>query len=152
MGCRWHTLSSDGDVEDGCGRTGHRETGGSFADRIFFVKYSLSFLQHWYTTYPPPQKDTTTTGSSVVSPSSVGGDTDITGENTSGVTDSNFPHMSPRKVVVFNYYTLLSDDLISSGPNSGQYTDTFKCNIKDEAYKQNRLFQPYRGLGHRYVN
>ena len=46
---------------------GNRETGGSSADRIFFMKYPLSFLQHWYTTYPPPQQDTTTTGSSVVS-------------------------------------------------------------------------------------
>jgi hypothetical protein len=41
--------------------------------------------------------------------------------------------MPPRKAVtvVFNYYTLVSDDLISSVPNSGQYTTTFKCNIKD---------------------
>ena len=84
--------------------------------------------------------------------SSVGGDTDMTGESTSGVTDSNFPHMTPRKTVVLNYYTLVSDDLISSDPNSGQYTTTFKCNIKDESYKQNRLFQPYRGLGRRCVN
>jgi hypothetical protein len=52
-----------------------------------------------------------------------------------GGPDSNFPHMSPRKVVVFNYYTLVSDDLISSVPNSGQYTDTFKYNIKDETGK-----------------
>ncbi len=74
---------------------GSRETGGSSADRIFFMKYPLPFLQHWYTTYPPPQQDTTTTGSSVVSPSSVGGDTDMAGERTPGVTDSNFPHM-PR--------------------------------------------------------
>jgi hypothetical protein len=43
--------------------------------------------------------------------------------------------MPPRKAVVFNYYTLVSDDLISSGPNSGQYTVTFKCNIKDETGK-----------------
>jgi hypothetical protein len=64
---------------------GSRETGGSAADRIFFMKYPMSFLQHWYTTYPPPQQDTTTTGTSVVSPSSVGVDADMTGENTSGV-------------------------------------------------------------------
>ncbi len=59
----------------------------------------------------------------------------MAGGRTSGVTDSNFPHMSPRKTVVFNYYTLVSDDLINSGPNSGQYTVTFKCNIKDETGK-----------------
>jgi hypothetical protein len=119
-----------------------------------------------------------TTGSSVVSPSSLGVDSDMSGEITSGVTDSNFPHKPPRKTVVFNYYTLVSDDLISSGPNSGHYKSTFKYNIKDESgkdnptfkdimnkyyemwnvvpweesYKQNRLFQPYRGLGHRFVN
>jgi hypothetical protein len=114
---------------------GSSETAGSAADRIFFMKYPLPFLQHWYATYPPPHQDTTTTGSSVVSPSSVGGDTGMAGERTSGVTDSKFPHMPPRKAVVFNYYTLVSDDLISSGPNSGQYTATFKCNIKDETGK-----------------
>ena len=98
--------------EMGVDGQGSRETGGSSADRIFFMKYPLPFLQHWYATYPPPQQDTTTTGSSVVSPSSVGGDTDMAGERTPGVTDSNFPHMPPRKAVVFNYYTLVSDDLI----------------------------------------
>ena len=121
--------------EMGVDGQGSRETGGSAADRIFFMKYPLPFLQHWYATYPPPHQDTTTTGSSVVSPSSVGGDTGMAGERTSGVTDSKFPHMPPRKAVVFNYYTLVSDDLISSGPNSGQYTATFKCNIKDETGK-----------------
>ncbi len=76
--------------EMGVDRQGNRETGGSATDRIFFMKYPLPFLQHWYVPYPPPQQDTTTTGSSVVSPSSVGGDTDMAGESTSGVTDSNF--------------------------------------------------------------
>jgi hypothetical protein len=57
-------------------------------------------------------QDTKTTGTSVVFPSSVGVDVDMSGEITSGVTDSNFPHMPPRKTVVFNYYTLVSDDLI----------------------------------------
>jgi hypothetical protein len=57
--------------EMGVDGQGSRETGGSSADRIFFMKYPLPFLQHWYATYPPPQQDTTTTGSSVVSPSSV---------------------------------------------------------------------------------
>ena len=94
--------------EMGVDGQGSRETGGSSADRIFFMKYPLPFLQHWYATYPPPQQDTTTTGSSVVSPSSVGGDTDMAGERTPGVTDSNFPHISPRKDVVFNYYSLVS--------------------------------------------
>jgi hypothetical protein len=47
----------------------------------------------------------------------------MAGESTSGVTDSNFPHMPPRKDVVFNYYTLVSDDLINSGPNSGHHTN-----------------------------
>ena len=68
--------------EMGVDGQGSRETGGSSADRIFFMKYPLPFLQHWYATYPPPQQDTTTTGSSVVSPSSVGGDTDMVGERT----------------------------------------------------------------------
>ncbi len=99
--------------EMGVDGQGSRETGGSAADRIFFMKYPLPFLQHWYATYPPPHQDTTTTGSSVVSPSSVGGDTDMVCERTSGMTAS-----------------------------------TFKCNIK----KQNRLFQPYRGIGRRWVN
>jgi hypothetical protein len=31
----------------------------------------------------------------------------MAGERTPGVTDSNFPHMPPRKAVVFNYYTLV---------------------------------------------
>jgi len=39
---------------------------------------------------------TTTTGSSVVSPSSAGVDVDMTGDRTSVLTDSNFPHMPPR--------------------------------------------------------
>ena len=105
------------------------------------MKYPMTFLQHWYTTYPPPQQDTTTTGSSVVSPSSAGvdvdmtGDRDMTGDSTSALTDSNFPHIPPRKPVVFNYYALVSDDLITSVPHSGQYTVTFKCNIEDEVGK-----------------
>jgi hypothetical protein len=86
----------------------NREIGGSTDDRIFFMMYPMSFLQHWYATYPPPQQDTTTTGSSVVSPSSVDVDVDMTGDNTSALTDSNFPHMTPRKTVVFSYYTVVS--------------------------------------------
>ncbi len=114
--------------EMGVDGQGIRETGGSAADLIFFIKYPLPFLQHWYATYPPPYQDTTTTGSSVVSPSSVSGDTDMEGGRTSGVTDSNFPNMPPRKDVVFNYYTLVSDDLIRSlicwwGHRHGRWKD-----------------------------
>jgi hypothetical protein len=114
---------------------GIRETGGSTTDRIFFMKHPMPFLQHWYVTYPPTQQDTTTTGSSVVSPSSVDVVVDMTGDNTSVLTDSNFPHMSPRKTVVFNYCTVVSDDLITSDPHSGQYTDTFKYTIEEKAGK-----------------
>jgi hypothetical protein len=53
------------------------------------------------------------------------------------------------KAVVFNYYTVVSDDLITSGPHSGQYTDTFKCTIEDKAGK---VCGTERGLGHRCVN
>jgi hypothetical protein len=128
-----------------------RKTGESTADRIFFMKYPMSFLQHWYATYPPPQQHTTTTGASVVSPSSADVDVDMTGDSTSALTDSNFSHMPPRKDVVFNYYTVtvVSDDLITSDPHSGQYTNTFKCNIEDEAGK---VCGAERGLGHRCVN
>ena len=59
----------------------------------------------------------------------------MTGDSTSTLTDSNFPHMFPRKDVVFNYYTVVSDDLITSGPHSGQYTDTFKYTIEDKSGK-----------------
>ena len=45
--------------EMGVDGQGNRETGGSSADRIFFMKYPLPSLQHWYATYPPPQQDTT---------------------------------------------------------------------------------------------
>ena len=82
---------------------GSREIGGSVADRIFSMKYPMPFLQHWYTTYSPLQQDTTTNGSSVVSPSSAGADVDMTGVNTSTLTDSNFPQIPPRKTVVFNH-------------------------------------------------
>jgi hypothetical protein len=33
--------------EMGVDGQGSRETGGSSADRIFFMKYPMSFLQHW---------------------------------------------------------------------------------------------------------
>jgi hypothetical protein len=31
----------------------------------------------------------------------------MTGDITSALTDSNFPHVPPKKTVVFNYYTVL---------------------------------------------
>jgi hypothetical protein len=61
--------------EMGVDGQGSRETGESDSNRIFFMKYPMPFLQHWYATFSPLQQDTTTTGSSVVSPSSVGVDT-----------------------------------------------------------------------------
>jgi hypothetical protein len=54
----------------------------------------------------------------------------MAGESRSGDTRSKFPHLPPIKAVVFNYWTLVSDDLIAHGRNSGQYTATFKCNIE----------------------
>jgi hypothetical protein len=72
LGSYWTgRMSTEEELQEmGVDGQGSRETGGSSADRIFFMKYPLPFLQHWYATYPPPQQDTTTTGSSVVSPSS----------------------------------------------------------------------------------
>jgi hypothetical protein len=90
----------------------------------------MSFLQHWYGTFPPSQQDTTTTGTLDVSPPSVVVHTDVVGERISGGTQSKFPHLPPTKVVVFKYWTLVSDDLIPHDRNSGQYTSTFKCNIE----------------------
>jgi hypothetical protein len=104
---------------------GNRETRGSTSDRIFFIKYPMPFLQHWYGTFPPAQQDTTTTGTSDVSPPSVGVHADTAGERRSGGTQSKFPHLPPSKDVVFKYWTLVSDDLIPHGRNSGQYTATF---------------------------
>ena len=124
------TPSQAMDLEEmGVDGQGSRETGGSAADRIFFMKYPMTFLQHWYTTYPPPQQDTTTTGSSVVSPSSAGvdvdmtGDRDMTGDSTSALTDSNFPHIPPRKPslqdVMDKYYEMFR------GKNHPNKTDFF---------------------------
>ncbi len=119
--------------EMGVDGQGIRETGGSAADRIFFMKYPMTFLQHWYATYPPPQQYTTTTGSSVVSPSSADVDVDMTGDSTSALTDSNFPHMSPRKTLVFNWHTVVSSlqDVMNKyyemfrGKNHPNWTDFF---------------------------
>jgi hypothetical protein len=41
--------------EMGVNRQGSRETGGSSSDHIFFMKYPMTFLQHWYGTFPPAQ-------------------------------------------------------------------------------------------------
>jgi hypothetical protein len=110
----------------------NRETGGS-SDRLFFMKYPMSFLQHWYSTFPPEQQETTTTGTSDVSPPSVGVHVTMAGERSSGDTHSKFPSLPPNKAVVFKYWTLVSDDLIPHGRNSGQYTDTvtFKTVLLD---------------------
>ena len=118
--------------EMGVDGQGSRETGGSASDHVFFMKYPMPFLQHWYGTFPPALQDTTTTGTSDVSPPSVGPNlhADMAGESSSGGTRSKFPHLPPSKAVVFNYWTLVSDDLIAHGRNSGQYTATFKCNIE----------------------
>jgi hypothetical protein len=59
---------------------GSRETGGSASHHIFFMKYPMSFLQHWYGTCSPQQLDTTTTVTSDVSPPSVGVHADMSGE------------------------------------------------------------------------
>jgi len=109
--------------EMGVDGQGIRATGGSSSDRIFFMKYPIPFLQHWYGTFPPAQQDTTTTGTSDVSPSSVGVHTDMAGESSSGDTQSKFPYLPPSKDV-FTYWTLVSDDLIPHARNSGQYTCT----------------------------
>jgi hypothetical protein len=76
------------------------------------MKYPMSFLQHWYGTFPPAQEDTTTTVTSDVPPPSVGVHTDIAGEIRSGDTQSKFPHLPPRKAVFVKYWTLVSDDLM----------------------------------------
>ncbi len=88
------------------------------------------------------------TGTSDVSSSSVGVCTNMTSESSSGHTQSKFPHLPPSKVVVFNHWTLVSDDLVSAVRNSGQYKATFKCNIVDgggKACGTDRTLLHYRG-------
>jgi hypothetical protein len=75
------------------------------------------------------QQETTPTGTLIVSPSSVVVDPDMSGGSNSG--DAQFPHLPPRKAVVLKHWTLVSDDRITAGRNSGQYKATFKCNIVD---------------------
>ncbi len=42
--------------EMGVDGQGSRETGGSASDHIFFMKYPIPSLQHWYGTFPPTQQ------------------------------------------------------------------------------------------------
>jgi hypothetical protein len=53
----------------------------------------------------------------------------MSGKSISG--DARFPHLPPIKDVVLKHWTLVSDDLITTDRNSGQYKATFKCNIVD---------------------
>ncbi len=79
-----------------------------------------------------------------VSPSSVGVDGDMTGERTSGVTDSNFPHVPPRKTVVtvvFNYYVGRSVEL-----NEKSYTS------KERHVSTNNLIQNIEKTSKRCVS
>ena len=71
---------------------------------------------------------------------------DMSGKSISG--DARFPHLPPSKAVVLKHWTLVSDDLITPGSNSGQYKDTFKCNIVDGDGKvcgADRSILHYRG-------
>ena len=83
--------------EMGVDGQGSREPGGSNQDTIFFMKYPLSFLKYWYTTFPLVLQETKTTGTSVVSCSSVSVGPGMSGENSSGDTQSKIPHLTPRK-------------------------------------------------------
>ncbi len=53
----------------------------------------------------------------------------MSGKSISG--NARFPHLPPSKAVVLKHWALVSDDLITAGRNSGEYIDTFKCNIVD---------------------
>ncbi len=82
-----HPLNQwNGTEEMGVDGQDNRETGGSDSDRIFFMKYPMSFLQQWYGTFPPVQEDTTTTVTSDVFSPSVGVHTDMEGESSLGDT------------------------------------------------------------------
>ena len=96
---------------------------------IFFMKYPYPFLQYWYGRFTLTQQEATPTDTSIVSSSSVDVVPDMSGKSISGV--ARFPHLSPSKDVVLKHWTLVSDDLITAGRNSGQYKTTFKCNIVD---------------------
>jgi len=72
------------------------------------------------------QLETETTGTSVVSPSSVGVDRDMTGENMSGATQSKFWHCPPTRLL-----TSITDSCIRWPHHYWQYKSTFKCRIAD---------------------
>jgi hypothetical protein len=62
--------------------------------------------------------------------------------------DARFPHLPPSKDVVLKHWTLVSDDLITVGRNSGHYKDTFKNNIvdgDDMVCGDDRIILNYRG-------
>ena len=68
------------------------EPGGSNDDKIFFMKYPLPVLKYWYETFPLSQEETTTTGTSIVSPSTVVVDPDMSGESIREMLSSHtFP-------------------------------------------------------------
>jgi hypothetical protein len=109
------------------------------------MKYPYPFLQYWYGNFPLTQ-ETTFTDTSIVSSSSVDVVPDMSGKSISG--DARFPHLPPSKDVVLKHWTLVSDDLITAGRNSGQYKATFKCNIVDGHGKvcgADRSILHYRG-------
>ena len=66
---------------------------------------------------------------SIVAPSSVLVDPDMSGQSISG--DTQFPHLPPNKDVVLKHWTLVSADLITAVRNAGQNKSTFKRNIVD---------------------
>jgi len=57
------------------------EPGGSNDDKKNFMKYPLPFLKYWYKNSPLSQEETTPTGTSIVSPSTVVVDPDMSGES-----------------------------------------------------------------------
>ena len=107
--------------EMGVDGQGSTEPGGS--------KVSISVPAILVRKLPPDTQETTPTDTSIVSSSSVDVVPDMSGKSISG--DARFPHLPPSKAVVLKHWTLVSDDLITSGSNSGQYKGTFKCNIMD---------------------
>jgi hypothetical protein len=132
--------------EMGVNGQGSTEPGVSNDDKIFFMKYPYPFLQYWYGRFTLAQQEATPTDTSIVSSSSVDVVPDMSGKSITG--DGRFPHLPPSKTVVLKHWTLVSDDLITVGRNSGQYKATFKCNIVDGDVKvcgADRNIRHYRG-------
>ncbi len=126
VGCRWYTLSSNGAPGDGRGWTGQpRNRRIRFRSHIFYevpddflttlvrnLSSTAGHHDHRYFRCLPP------------------------------ICWPQFAHRHGRgkqlgrysiqvsSPAPQNYWTLVSDDLIAHGRNSGQYTDTFKCNIE----------------------